>query len=493
MRDWLTAVCRLGICVLLTGVSGCAILPGANMPFPDEVQEEPVPDEAAAEPGTSAAVPPTQASETLGPQAPPTTPLEPQQPALPPLEPLVVTQLDETAPVPVLDEQLLSLLLAEQRPVTDLLRLLLRETDVSLVPDPGIDETFTGELKDVTLRQALDLVLRPLDLAYRLEDGVLRVVRRPHQTRVFELNFVTTRRVSTRRVSSGSADGAVSLSELVSIDDRDLFTELELAVRPLLSADGRAHVDRGAALLQVTDLPERVDAVGRYLDRVTRRAGRQVRIETRIIEVALADASSSGLDWNALSRLTPTLLGVDGRSIRPVLATRADVERFLEALEQQGAVTTLSHPSVVTMNNEPVVVRVDSRPLPVAAATGLAVGPVTAGVVLSMTPQVGLDGRVTLSVTPSVTTATGLTPSARGASVPTLTVRETDTLLRVRDGETAVLTGWLHRVGPIAAGAVDTQTPEETSEETPVELAPAPAPRLTDLVILLTPTVVDGA
>jgi type II secretory pathway component GspD/PulD (secretin) len=252
-------------------------------------------------------------------------------------------------------------------------------------------------------------------------------------------------------------------------------------------------VDRGAALLQVTDLPERVDAVGRYLDRVTRRAGRQVRIETRIIEVALADASSSGLDWNALSRLTPTLLGVDGRSIRPVLATRADVERFLEALEQQGAVTTLSHPSVVTMNNEPVVVRVDSRPLPVAAATGLAVGPVTAGVVLSMTPQVGLDGRVTLSVTPSVTTATGLTPSARGASVPTLTVRETDTLLRVRDGETAVLTGWLHRVGPIAAGAVDTQTPEETSEETPVELAPAPAPRLTDLVILLTPTVVDGA
>ena len=493
MRDWVTAVGRLGLCVLLAGVSGCAILPGANIPFPDEAQVDPVADEAAAERDVSAVTPPTQVSETLGPQAPPAATPEPQRPPLPPLEPLVVTQLDEAAPVPVLDEQVLSLLLAEPLPVTDLLRLLLRETEVSLVPDPGIDETFTGELKDVTLRQALDLVLRPLDLAYRLEDGVLRVVRRPLQTRVFEMNFVTTRRVSTRRVMSGSAEGAASPSELVSSDDSDLFTELELAVGPLLSADGRAHLDRGAGLLQVTDFPERVDAVGRYLDRVNRRAGRQVRIEARIIEVALSDAASAGLDWDALSRLAPALQGVGGTSIRPVLATRADVERFLEALEQQGAVTTLSRPSVVTMNNEPVVVRVDSRPLSVAAATGIAMGPATAGVVLSMTPQVGLDGQVTLSVTPSVTTATGLTGGEPGATAPTLTVRETDTLLRVRDGETAVLTGWLHRVGPIARGVADTQTPDETSEETSVELAPAPTARLTDLVILITPTVVDGA
>jgi len=58
-------------------------------------------------------------------------------------------------------------------------------------------------------------------------------------------------------------------------------------------------VDRGAGLLQVTDLPERVDAVGQYLDRVARRAGRQIRIEARIIEVALADTASAGLDWLA--------------------------------------------------------------------------------------------------------------------------------------------------------------------------------------------------
>ena len=465
--------------VLLTALSGCAILPGAGMPFPDEPQD-PVADEAPAEPGpqqvsSSPLTPPSRVPERQ------TQELQPR--ALPPLEPLVVTQLDEVAPWPVLDEQILSLLLSEPLPVSHLLRLLLRETDVNLVLDPGIDETFSGELKDVTLRQALELMLRPLDLDYRVEDRVLLVVRRPLQTRVFEVNFVTTRRVATRRVTAGSAEGAASPTELVSIDDRDFFAELERAVRPLLSTSGRAHVNRGAGLLQVTDFPERVDAVGRYLDRVVLRAGRQIRIEARIIEVALTDTSSAGLDWVALSRLTPALLGIDGTSIRPVLTTRADVDRFLDALEQQGEVTTLSRPTVVTMNNQPAVIRVDTLGAPVAALTTTAQRVSGAGVVLSMTPQVGLDGLVTLSVTPSVTTTAGLAWSARGDQVPTLTVRETDALLQVHDGETAVLTGWLYRVEPVARAVTDTETAVDTGS--------APAPRLIDLVILLTPTVLD--
>ena len=466
-------------CVLLAGVSGCAMLGGAEMPSPDDVQDPPVADEPAAEPRVQqvAPLPQTRPSRAPDPRL-----SEPQPPALPPLEPLVVTQLDETTPLPALDEQILSLALLEPLGVIDVLRLLLRETDVSLVPDPGIDETFTGELKNVTLRQALDLVLRPLVLDYRVEDGVLRVVRRPLQTRVFEVNVVTTRRVATRRVLAGSAEGAASPTELVSIDDRDFFDELERGVRPLLSAAGRAAVNRGAGLLQVTDLPERVDAVGQYLDRVVRRAGRQVRIEAHIIEIVLADAASAGLDWLALSRLAPALLGIGGTSIRPVLPTRADVDQFLAALEQQGAVTTLARPTAVTMNNQPVVIRVDTRRVPVEAPSGIR-RPAGAGVVLSMTPQVGLDGVVTLSVTPSVTTATGLVWSG-GDPVPTVTVRETDTVLRVRDGETAVLTGWLHRVESVVRAVPDTQTAVET--------ASALAPRLTELVILLTPSVIDG-
>jgi MSHA biogenesis protein MshL len=365
--------------------------------------------------------------------------------------------------------------------VTELLRLLLRETAVSLVPDPGIDETFTGELKDVTLRQALNLVLAPHDLDYRVDDQVLRVFRRPLHTRVFELNFVAARRVTTRRVSTGHAAGVASRTELVSTDTRDVFAELEQAVEPLLSSTGRAHLDRGAALLRVTDLPERLDAVSAYLDRVVRRLGRQVRLEALIVEVVLDDPASAGLDWAELGRLAPTLRGIGGTSIRPVLPDRSEVERFLRALARQGVVTTISRSTAVTMNNEPVMIRTDSRRLPTGRLGEVATSPTTAGVVLSMTPQVGRDGVVTVSATPSVTTTVG---STSGDAVSTLTVRETDTLVRVRDGHTAVLSGWVHRGEPRALGGA---TP------TAGEGVPVPAASAIELLILLTPTVIDGA
>ena len=148
-----TTTWRLATWVLLAGGVGCAILPGAGMPFPDDVQDQPVADEAPAEPGDQQVFP---APQTPPRPAPASRTTEPQPPALPPLEPLVVTQLDEATPVPALDEQILSVLLSEPLPVIELLRLLLRETDLSLVPDPGIDETFTGELRALSLRQALD-------------------------------------------------------------------------------------------------------------------------------------------------------------------------------------------------------------------------------------------------------------------------------------------------------------------------------------------------
>ena len=384
-----------------------------------------------------------------------------QFPELAPLEPLAVSQLDLATPAPTLDDEVLSLLLSEPLPVVDLLRLLLRETGISLVPDPGITETFTGELKNVTLRRALDLVLRPIELEYRLDDDVLRVVRRPLQTRVFEVNVPATRRVAERVVSAGLVEPRVG-STLRSTDHRDPLSDVAQAVEAMLSPLGESHLDRGAGLLRVRDTAETLDAVARYLERVRDRAGRQVRLQARILEVAFFDPATVGLDW---PRLWQSVTDESARATDSVLRGAAEVARFMAALETQGVVTTVSEPMAVTLNNEPAQVRVGG------------LGERDA-VVLAMTPQVGLDGLVTLSVTPRVTTL--------GAD---LTVRELDTLLRVRDGETAILGGWFrrrasHDEGVEASGRIDGAAAGST--------APAP-PVATDLVILLTPTVLPDA
>ena len=46
--------------------------------------------------------------------------------------------------------------------------LLVRDTRLSIVADPDVDGTFRGDLKDVTLRQALEMILQPHGLRHRL-------------------------------------------------------------------------------------------------------------------------------------------------------------------------------------------------------------------------------------------------------------------------------------------------------------------------------------
>ena len=66
---------------------------------------------------------------------------------------------------------------------------------------------------------------------------------------------------------------------------------------------------------------------------------------------------------------------------------------------------------------------------------------ITEGVVLSVTPQINADGIISMSITPSITERIGQATSRLGDTVPIISVRETDTLVRVHEGETIVIAG----------------------------------------------------
>jgi len=88
----------------------------------------------------------------------------------PPLRPLAVTQLDERPQANDLDStRPITLSTTDPTPITDLLQLLVRDTRLSVVPDPEVTGTFSGDLKDVTLRQALEMILQPHGLDYSVQ------------------------------------------------------------------------------------------------------------------------------------------------------------------------------------------------------------------------------------------------------------------------------------------------------------------------------------
>ena len=358
--------------------------------------------------------------------------------AAPSLRPVPITQLDLNQPDPELDGRRVSLRSPGPTPIHRVLLRLVRETSLSVVADPVLKQTFVGDLKNVTIREALNVILGPLDLDYVVRGRVIRVFPRELETRFYNVDYVLTQRRGTRSIPGSRGDVA-----LTSIDSPGVYTELADGVKALLSADGRMSLDRAAGLLHVTDRPSRLTRVEQYLDTVMQRVGRQVQIEAKVIEVELRDEFRDGLDWR------PLLSGVtDGNVV--------DVSALLKGLAAQGTVNVLSSPRIIAMNNEPAIVRAGTQ-------DGHSL---TDGIVLSVTPQISTDGIIHMNITPSVTARTVTTSSRSGDVMPVTTVREADTVVRVRDGATVVIAGLL----------------QERADR-----------RKTDLVILLTPSVVRSA
>ena len=463
----------------------------------------------------------------------------PQQP----LPPVAVTQLDNRQAHPVLDSRNppVTLSFSEPTPVRDVLAVLVEGTNLSVIPAPGIEATWVGEIKDVTIREALDLVLEPLDLDYSVRGNIIRVFERELDTRLFNIDYVITVRGGTRGMSAssgatgggaagggaagGTAGGATagggggaatggggsggsggSSASVGGSDAPDVLGGIEDAVEQLLSEEGSFTFDRTAGLMRVTDRTSRLDAVEQYLEAVMLRVTRQVRLEARVIEVTLNKEFSAGINWNAVIGNLSKFITIDqtlmntGGGFTISGNVNDNFGAVLTAFNQQGNAKVLSSPSFVTLNNQPAIINAGTQEIffntttqrdEEGVITQASVTPqsITVGVVLSATPQISADGIITLSLNPSVTEVVGNATSRLGDVVPRTSQRTTDTIVRVRDGETIVIAGLM-------------QEKETTSGSSVPLLSSIPfignafrstqkVKTKTDLIIMLTPTLMN--
>jgi hypothetical protein len=326
-------------------------------------------------------------------------------PSVPP--PLPVTRLDPGAAAVTLDApRRLSLSFSEPRPIEEVLRLLIAGTPFSLAIDADATGGFRGDLKQLTLREALSTVLDPLGLDFDVRGTVLRVTRDRTETRQFDLNLLAVQRGLTRTAGGGSTTVVTTLG------GEDVFAGIADGVQALLSSNGRVHVDRRAGLAQVTDSAERLDRVALYLEALQVRSRRQVRLDARVFEVTLRDAAA--IDW----RTVREKLGLARDA--PHSGVAADPAALQKALADQGDVRVLSAPTVTALNNEPALVR--------------AWTPGASSLTLSVVPQIAADGIVQLSVSHAW---------ELGGPNAVAHVAEADTVARVMDGATMLIAGLL--------------------------------------------------
>jgi MSHA biogenesis protein MshL len=283
----------------------------------------------------------------------------------------------------------------------------------------------------------------------------------------------------------------------------DFWAELRTALQAIIgTAQGRSVVvTPHSGVVVVRALPSELRGVEHYLRETRLAVERQVMLEAKIIEVTLSDAYQAGINWAVFrtgntnvtgGSISPgTQLGARGQIVssanltvdttgKSVVATSttgtnpaagifglalqtANFAALLQFLETQGAVHVLSSPRVATLNNQKAVLKVGTDEFfvtnvsTVTTTTGastqqtptVTVAPFFSGILLDVTPQIDDNSNIMLHIHPSISE---VTESQRvvnlGGSIPSITlplarstVSETDTIVRVSDGNIVAIGG----------------------------------------------------
>ncbi|MGK5047820.1 pilus (MSHA type) biogenesis protein MshL [Janthinobacterium sp. GB4P2] len=221
------------------------------------------------------------------------------------------------------------------------------------------------------------------------------------------------------------------------------------------------------------------EKIAEFLDAVVHSAKRQVLIEATIIEVRLSNEYQQGINW---SRLTGSLQLRQGQVGTAALSSgvtpnatpgifllnylKDSFSTTIQLLESFGKVKVLSSPKISVLNNQTAMLKVVDNNVfftikvtpAVISSTGTITTPATyeskletvpVGFVMSVTPQISDSDEVTLNVRPTITRIVGYVQDPNPAlatanvqsRVPVIQARELESIMKVGNGQIAVMGG----------------------------------------------------
>ncbi|WP_295003043.1 pilus (MSHA type) biogenesis protein MshL [uncultured Dechloromonas sp.] len=240
----------------------------------------------------------------------------------------MVPPLQIEQPVPAKPEPRFNLAV-NNAPVAQVLNALVSGTQYSVLFPPDLSGTVSLNLKNTTVREALDTLRDVYGYAYRVQGNRIFVQPNTVQTRMFKINYLANRRVgssdmrvtgsspttsnpmanqtgtSTAPVVPGGTTGgmtqrAVDSARVQTTSDYDFWKELGLALNTIVgNLDGRnVIINPTSGVVLVKASPAELKGVEDYLKATQLVVERQVMLEAKIIEVSLNDSYQTGINWS---------------------------------------------------------------------------------------------------------------------------------------------------------------------------------------------------
>lgn len=385
------------------------------------------------------------------------------------------------------------------------MKFLAGEGDLNIATGKNVGGRVRLFLKDVTIRDVLDIIALTYELAYVVQNNIIHVMTEADYQRLFGASFADQRQIKRLQLKYGDptsvaallgnmksevgrviADAQTRTIVLIDVPEKleqmvaaaesmdratrmhtevyelrygkaeDVAAEVEKVITPQI---GTVRLDKRTNTLVVNDLLPNMPEVKRVIEAFDRKT-REVIIEAMILQVRLDDEFQAGVDWERLFKDIKELNLKGTFPISPALSTSGKLtvgtlatDNFtvvLEALQAVGTSNVLSKPRIAVVENEEAQILVGTREALVtskvtqtqqADTTSEEITFVDVGVQLKVIPSINQDGYVTMKIKPGVSSVTRTLTTASGNQIPIVETSSAETTVLVKDGTTIVITG----------------------------------------------------
>lgn len=303
--------------------------------------------------------------------------------------------------------------------VLDVVEVLAKQAGLDLVVSGNsalIQTKRTSvHLKNISAEDAIEYILKTNGLSYEKREGIILVKVSPQEltykgeVEILKLRYLTAKKVTlllNNIIPELRASPGGSASLLVLQGKRKLINEAKKVI---------ASIDR--------PLP-------------------QILIESKVIELS----ESGSMRLGALYGQEPGNYKFIASKSTNKISPASDLQITINGLISEGRANVVASPRITTLDDHEAIINIGSRipyAVPVSSgsnATQWTVEYIDAGVRLKITPQLGDDGYITVSIKPEVSSISEWRTTAAG-EFPVITTRNAQATLRVKDGETIVVGG----------------------------------------------------
>ena len=384
---------------------------------------------------------------------------------------------------------------------------------LNIVIPEGLQGTTSIKLREVSWRQIFSVVLDPIGFTYVEEGNIIKVISNdtlnfePPVTEIFMLNYAEAGQISGTvtsmvdaekggRVQIGTRTNGLIVTERQSrmgtirqvIERLDKPTLQVMIETRFVEVTNQDVTKIGVRWNSLDNLEITADSISRSYTNIDGRQGANTRgVENNrennfgsvdldaggsslsgeagtrsgqfidnLTGQTLLDATSQAdslVQQDAVRNLSSLVHNGDLTKVTNAIFNSSQIGFIFSALKQQGNSRLVSHPTVVTLNNQEATISIGEQfPIPnyqyndergTFEISGFEYKDI--GVNLKVKPSVNNKGLITMRVIPEVSSRTGEREfgGASGASIPIISTRRTETQIALQDGYTMGIGGLL--------------------------------------------------